>query len=381
MFEEVHESYRETVRRFIQEEVTPNLDRWEADETIDASFYLAAIKAGIYGLGIPEEFGGPGVTDYRFRVVVAQEFARARATAVGLSLATQDDMFLHYLDDLATDEQLARWMPRIASGELIGATAMTEPGAGSDLRGMTTTATRDGDDWILNGSKTFITHGIRADLVLVAARTGDRFSLFMLERGMPGFERGRQLKKLGLHVQDTGELFFHDVRVPAANLLGTENDGLRQLMAHLERERLVSTVSVTADMRAVYDLTVDYVVQRKAFGQTVADFQVNRFKLAEMETEIELAEALVERQTLAMNSGTLDAVAAAKGKWWTTELQKKVIDTCVQLHGGYGYMLEYPVTRAFADARIQTIYGGTTEIMKDLISKRIVKTAKQRLGV
>ncbi len=286
-----------------------------------------------------------------------------------------NDIVAPYLTSLATPEQQQRWLPGFAAGDLIGAIAMSEPGAGSDLAGVRTHAEReDGDDWILSGSKTFISSGINADLVIVVTRTdptaGHRgFSLLVVERDMPGFTRGRNLEKIGQKSQDTAELFFDQVRVPAANVLGQEGRGFYHLMHNLPAERLSIAVSAVAGARAVFDETVTYAKNRTAFGQPIGAFQHNRFVLAELDTELDLARTYVDRCLEGTVTGDLTAVEAAKAKWWTTELQKRVVDACVQLHGGYGYMLEYPVARAYLDARVQTIYGGTTEIMKEIIGR------------
>ncbi|EHB56500.1 Long-chain-acyl-CoA dehydrogenase [Mycolicibacterium rhodesiae JS60] len=378
IYDESHELYRQTVREFIVREVTPNYEAWESAGMIDRRVFKAGCAAGIYGLEIPERFGGSAVSDYRYRSVVCEEMARARATSVSISFTNQDDLILYYLLDLGTEEQLRRWIPGMASGDLIGALAMTEPGAGSDLRGMRSTATRDGDDWILNGQKTFITHALSADIVIVAARTestGERsgLSLFIVEDGMEGFSRGRKLDKVGLRSQDTGELFFDNVRLPASHLLGSEGRGLNHMMSHLPRERLGTSITAVAEARAILDLTLKYCFERQAFGQYIGDFQANRFSLAEMATELDIAETYIDKQLLDYNAGRLTPVDAAKGKWWTTELQKRVVDQCVQLHGGYGYMMEYPVARAYVDTRIQTIYGGTTEIMKEIIGRDLAR--------
>jgi alkylation response protein AidB-like acyl-CoA dehydrogenase len=306
--------------------------------------------------------------------VLAAEVTRVGASGLGFTL--HNDVVAPYLTDLCTDEQKARWLPGFVSGELITAIAMSEPGAGSDLQGLKTTARRDGDDWVLNGSKTFITNGILSDLVLVVARTdpeaGARgFSLLAVERGMPGFERGRKLDKVGLRAQDTAELFFEDVRVPAANLVGTEGHGFFHLMNNLPQERLSIAAVAVAASRIVLDLTVQYCKDRQAFGRKIGSFQHNRFVLAEMETEVSIAEVFLEKAILEHNAGRFTVEDAAKAKWWTTELQKRVVDQCVQLHGGYGYMLEYPVAKAFLDSRVQTIYGGTTEIMKEIIGRSL----------
>jgi len=373
-----HEAYRETVREFVAREVVPHHDRWEEERWIDRDVYIEAAKNGIYGLEIPEAYGGAGVHDYRFRMVAAEEIAKAHVLSFALTVSLQDDLVLHYLLDLTNEEQKQRWLPGFASGELIGALAMTEPGTGSDLRGISTQAVRDGDDWILNGSKTFISSGIMADVIIVAAKTnpdgGSRsLSLLVVEAGMPGFERGRKLDKIGLPAQDTAELFFDNVRVPASNLIGVEGHGLQHLMSHLARERLGVSVKAIANCQAVFEETRRYVQEREAYGRPISELQHIRFELAEMSTEIDIAQTYVDQSVLAYNKGTLSPVDAAKGKWWVSELQKRVMDTCLQLHGGYGYMKEYPVARAYMDTRVQTIYGGTTAVMKEIIGRDLVK--------
>ncbi|MFC9518635.1 acyl-CoA dehydrogenase family protein [Nocardiaceae bacterium NPDC056970] len=375
-FEEDHEAYRETVREFLSREIEPHYERWEADRLIDRSAWLAAGKSGIVGIAVPEEFGGSGVADYRFRHVVAEEIARTATTSLGAGLSLQDDIVLPYFVNLGTVEQKQRWLPGMATGELIGAIAMTEPGAGSDLQGIRTSAVRDGDEWVINGQKTFITSGIHADVVIVVCRTdadaGSRgYSLIVVERGTPGFSRGRKLHKVGLAAQDTAELVFEDVRVPAGNLLGTEGRGFIHLMENLPTERLSIAVHAITAARAAYTWTKDYAFERRAFGRPIGDLQNTRFELAEMLTEIEVTESHIDRCVLALNAGELTAVDASKAKWWASELQKRVVDRCVQLHGGYGYMMEYPIGRAYVDSRIQTIYGGTTEIMKEIIGRDI----------
>ena len=373
-----HEAYRDTVREFLAREVVPFQHDWDRQHMIDRAVFARAAKAGIYGLQIDERFGGAAEHDYRYRMVVCEELAKVFAFSFGLTVSLQDDLVLHYLLDLTDEEQKQRWLPGFASGELIGALAMTEPGAGSDLKGIRSSARRDGDRWILNGQKTFISSGIMADVVVVAVRTdpagGSRaLSLIVVERGTPGFERGRQLEKIGLPAQDTAELFFRDAVVPAANLLGEEGRGLHYLMSHLPRERLGVTAKAIANTRAVFDHTVEYCRERMAFGQPLTGQQHIRFELAEMATQIDIAEAYADKSVLAFNAGELSAVDAAKGKWYISELQKSVIDRCLQLHGGYGYMTEYPVARAFLDTRVQTIYGGTTEIMKEIIGREIAR--------
>ncbi|WP_226350399.1 acyl-CoA dehydrogenase family protein [Pseudonocardia sp. ICBG601] len=378
LYTDDHEQYRATVREFLAREVEPHYLDWERAHAIDPAVFRTAAEQGVYALSVPEEFGGAGETDYRYRMVVNEEVARVGATSFGMTLGLQDDLVLAYLLDLTTDEQKKRWLAPFARGEMLGALAMTEPGTGSDLQGIRTSARRDGDGdgWVLDGSKTFISSALSADFVIVAARTdpeaGSRgFSLFVVERDMYGFRRGRRLEKVGLHAQDTGELFFDSVRLPAENLIGTEGHGLMHLMSHLPQERLGLISSAVTAARAVYEHTARYCFERQAFGQAIGDFQNSRFVLAEMETELEVAESWTDRAVLAFNRGELTPVEAAKGKWYLTELQKRITDRCVQLHGGYGFMLEYPVARAFADGRIQTIYGGTTEIMKEIVGRDI----------
>jgi alkylation response protein AidB-like acyl-CoA dehydrogenase len=380
LFTADHEDYRQVVRTFLAREVTPHFARWEEDRLIPREVWLAAGRQGIIGLPVPEEFGGGGQPDYRYRVVVAEEIARAAATSLGSGFSLQDDIVTPYLLDLGTPGQRRRWLPGLADGSVIGAIAMTEPGTGSDLRGIRAHAVRDGDGWRLTGQKTFITNGIQSDLVIVVARTdvspsaGSRaHSLLLVERDMPGFTRGRKLDKVGLHGQDTAELFFDDVRIPASNLLGTEGRGLAHLMERLPRERLSIAVVAITSADAVFRLTRDYCFDRSAFGTRIGDFQNTRFVLAEIATELDVTRAYLDKAVLALNAGRLTAVDAAKAKWWATELQRRVVDRCVQLHGGYGYMLEYPVARAFVDSRVQTIYGGTTEIMKEIIGRDLAR--------
>jgi len=371
-YEADHEVYRETVREFLAREVVPHQRDWDEARWIDRSVYARAVKAGIYGLQIDERFGGSGEPDYRYRMVVCEEIARINALSFGLTVSLQDDLVLHYLLDLTSEQQKQRWLPAFACGEILGALAMTEPSAGSDLRGLRTTARRDGDHWILNGQKTFISSGLMADVVVVAARTGEgssALSLFVVERDTPGFERGPKLDKIGLPGQDTAELFFNDARVPHANLIGEKGRGLQHLMSHLPRERLGVTAKAIATTAAIFEQTVQYCRDRHAFGAPLTAKQHVRFELAEMATQIDVARAYVDKSVMAYNVGQLTPVDAAKGKWYVTELQKSVLDRCLQLHGGYGYMTEYPVARAYLDTRIQTIYGGTTEIMKEIIGR------------
>ncbi|HEX5347978.1 MAG TPA: acyl-CoA dehydrogenase family protein [Pseudonocardiaceae bacterium] len=376
LFEAEHEAFRDSVRTFLAKEVTPHLTAWEADGIVPRELFITAGAAGFLGMAIPEEFGGGGVVDFRFNAVLDEEIMYAGAAGAGLGLSLHNDICLPYFLDLATEEQQRRWLPGIASGELITAIAMTEPGMGSDLAGMATTAHRHVGHYLVNGSKTFITNGINADLVIVAVKTDPAqrhqgMSLLVVERGMVGFERGRKLVKLGQHAQDTAELFFRDVRVPVDNLLGTPGRGFVHLVDRLPQERLSMAVAAVAAARAALDLTLAYVKDRKAFGQPIGTFQNTRFRLAEMATEIDIAQTFTDRCIEALNEGELTVVDAAKAKWWCTELQGRVVDGCVQLHGGYGYMLEYPIARAFADARVTRIYGGTTEIMKEVIGRSL----------
>ncbi|MDM7488385.1 acyl-CoA dehydrogenase family protein [Rhodococcus sp. CSLK01-03] len=378
LFEHDHELFRDSVRSFVDKHVVPNLEKWDADRLIDRETWLAAGKQGLLGLSVPEQYGGPGEIDYRFRVVIQSEIARVGASALQSGFSTNDDIVLNYLLRHATDEQKQRWLPGFVTGETIGAIAMSEPAAGSDLRGITTTAVREGDHWVLNGSKTFITSGILADLVIVFAKTdpaaGSRgFSLFVVEDGTPGFSRGRKLDKVGLHAQDTAELFFEDVRVPAENILGELGQGFGYLMQSLPLERLGIGIAAQVSAEAVMSWTLDYVKERTAFGKRIGEFQGMGFTLAELQTAVEVSRAYIDRCVREYNNGTLSAVDASKAKLWATELQGRVIDAGLQFHGGYGYMMEYPVAKAFIDARIQRIYGGTNEIMKEIIHRDLMK--------
>ena len=376
LFEAEHEAFRESVRAFLRKEVTPHLPAWDAQGIVPRQLYTAAGAAGLLGMAIPEEFGGGGVSDFRFNAVLGEEIMRAGAAGAGLGLSLHNDICLPYFLDLATDEQRQRWLPGIASGALITAIAMTEPGMGSDLAGIATTAVYKSDHYLVNGSKTFISSGINADLVITAVKTepGQQhagMSLLVVERGMAGFERGRNLAKLGQHAQDTAELFFRDVHVPAANLLGTPGAGFTYLVDRLPQERLSMAVSAVAGARAALELTLAYVKDRTAFGQPIGSFQNTKFQLAEMATEIDIAQTFTDRCIEALNDGELTVADAAKAKWWCTELQGRVLDSCLQLHGGYGYMIEHPIARAFVDARVTRIYGGTTEIMKEVVGRSL----------
>ncbi len=372
IFEDEHEMFREAVRRFVANEIAPFHEQWEHDGQVDREIWTKAGALGFLCMDAPEKYGGSGERDFRYNAIVTEELTRAGASGVGYGLHNDVNMpyFLHY----ATTEQLDRWLPGMVAGELITAIAMSEPGAGSDLAGIGTTAVRDGDHYVLNGQKTFITNGIHSDLVIVVAKTDPNaghsgISLLVVERGMVGFERGRNLDKIGLKAQDTAELFFDKVRVPVENLLGEEGKGFYQLMQQLPQERLSVAVIAVAACEAALAMTVDYCRERMAFGQPIGKFQNSRFKLAEMKTEVEVARVFVDRCIMELNAGELTAVEAAMAKWWTTELQKQVVDQCLQLHGGYGYMTEYPIAKFYLDARVQTIYAGTTEIMKEIIGR------------
>ncbi|WP_328375587.1 acyl-CoA dehydrogenase family protein [Micromonospora zamorensis] len=371
IFSDDHLAFTELVRAFIDKEIAPHHDRWEADGIVDRGLWRAAGAAGLLGFSVDERYGGGGVTDRRFSAVLTEELARAGAS--GPAFGLHNDIIGPYLTDLTNDEQKQRWLPGFCSGDIITAIAMSEPGAGSDLQGITTTAVRDGDTYVLNGQKTFISNGILADLVIVVARTdpGARhrgISLLVVERGMDGFERGRNLDKIGQKAQDTAELFFADVRVPAANLLGVEGQGFAYLMRNLPFERLSIAVAALAGAETVFEQTLAYCKQREAFGRPIGSFQHNRFVLAELATELHLGRVFVDQ---CLVEPALTAETAAMAKWWCTELQHRTVDRCLQLHGGYGYMREYPVAKAYLDARVQTIYGGTTEIMKEVIGRSL----------
>jgi alkylation response protein AidB-like acyl-CoA dehydrogenase len=376
IFEPEHDTYRESVRRFWNEEAVPHFERWEREGLTDRALFAKAAEKGLLAMAVPEAFGGAGEPDFRLNQIVGEEAAMAGVTGAGLAITLHNDICLPYFLEYCTDEQKDRWLPGIASGELITAIAMTEPGIGSDLASMTTSARRDDGHYLVNGSKTFITNGINADLVITAVKTDPSerhrgVSLVVVERGMDGFERGRNLEKIGMHSQDTSELFFNDVRVPVENRLGEEGQGFRYLTRNLAQERLSIAIAGVAAARAALGWTLDYVKERQAFGSPVGSFQNSRFVLAEIKTEVELATAFTDRAVLALNDGELSPEDAAMAKWWCTEMQGRVVDRCVQLHGGYGYMLEYPIARAYADARVTRIYGGTTEIMKEIVGRSL----------
>ncbi|MBR8745262.1 acyl-CoA dehydrogenase family protein [Nocardiopsis sp. MG754419] len=372
VYDPEHETFREAVRVFLDREVLPHRERWEEAGAVDREAWRAAGRQGFLGMAVPEEFGGGGEPDFRFSAIVAEELAATGSS--GLALGLHNDIVGPYLTALATDEQKARWLPGFCSGDLVTAIAMTEPGAGSDLQGIRTRAEDRGDHFLLDGAKTFISNGVLADLIVVVARTGSEggahgLSLLVVERGMPGFERGRNLDKIGQHAQDTAELFFDGVRVPRENLLGDLDGGFGHLMSHLPQERLAIAIASARGAERLVELTTDYVREREAFGRRLASLQHVRFEIAEMVAECTLVRSFVDRCIKAHGRGELDAAHASMAKWQATELHNRVADRCLQLHGGYGYMREYPVARAFVDGRVQTIYGGTTEIMKEIVGR------------
>jgi len=374
LFADEHHAFRETCRTYFAKHAVPNNERWAKEGIVDREAWREAGRQGLLGFAVDEKYGGGGASDFRFNVVLGEEQIRAQAT--GLGFPVHVDLILPYLERLATEEQKERWLPGYCTGDIITAIAMTEPGTGSDLQSIKTTAIRDGGYYVLNGQKTFITNGIHSDLVIVAAKTDPAqgaggLSLIAVERDTPGFERGRNLDKIGLKAQDTAELYFADARVPAENLLGEEGQGFVYLMQNLVRERMTIAVAAVAAAEAVLELTMEYCKSRTAFGRPIGTFQHNRFLLAELATEVTIARTFIDRCIEDHNAETLDIPTAAMAKWWTTELQTKVVDRCLQLHGGYGYMSEYPIAQAFIDSRVQTIYGGTTEIMKEIVGRSL----------
>ena len=371
LFTSDHTLFRDSVRRFIENEVIPHHEKWEDQGYVDRDIWLKAGQLGFLCTSMPEEYGG-AAADRLYAVIIMEEVSRANASGLGFGL--HSEIVAPYLLHYGSAGQKARFLPKMATGEMITAIAMSEPAAGSDLQGIKTTAIRQGDHYVLNGSKTFITNGWHADLVIVVAKTNPAAgakgtSLVLVERGMPGFEKGKRLKKVGLKAQDTSELFFDNVKVPAANLLGNENEGFIYLMTELPWERMQIAIQGIANAQAAIDWTVDFVKDRKVFGTTVGAFQNTRFKLAEMQTEVQIARVFVDKCIELLMENKLDTATASMAKYWCSDLQCKVIDECLQLHGGYGYMWEYPIARAYADARVQRIYGGTNEIMKEVITR------------
>ncbi len=371
-FDEEHRIFRDSVRKFIDREMLPFLEDWEKAGHTPRELWRKAGEQGFLCMDVPDTFGGLGLDDYRYSMIVAEEMTRTGGAASGFLVHT--DMVAPYIIRHGTEDQKRRYLPGMVSGECIGAVAMTEPGTGSDLAAIQTIAAPKGDHYLLNGQKTFITNGAQCDMVIVAAKTApeqrhEGVSLFLVDRGMDGFETGRILAKMGLHAQDTAELFFRDVRVPRENLIGREGEGFLYLMQGLPRERLTIAVSAVASAAYLLEITTEYCRQRTAFGRPIGAFQHNRFTLATIKTEVEIGRAFIEHCVTLHNAGELSAEKAAMAKWWTTEMQVRTVDACVQLHGGYGYMMEYPVARAYVDSRAQTIYGGTTEIMKEIIGR------------
>jgi len=374
LFQDVHEDFRSSFRTFLEREVVGDEGRygeWERAGIVPREVFARAGAGGFLGMSVPERYGGAGADDFRFNLIVGEEAQRAGVSSFGLGITLQNDICLPYFLTYCSDAQRERWLPRITCGALITAIAMSEPGMGSDLAAMSTRARREGDRYVLDGAKTFITNGINADLVIVAAKTDPRerhrgISLLVVERGMDGFTRGRNLEKIGQH-----GLFFAGVHVPVENLLGEEGEGFRYLVSNLPQERLSIAASAVAAAEAALSWTLAYVRERRAFGQPIGSFQSSRFTLAEVRTELDIARAYIDRCVQELDAGELTAEDAAMAKWWCTDLQGRVIDRCLQLHGGYGYMLEYPIARAYADARVTRIYGGSNEIMKEIIGRSL----------
>ena len=367
-----HIMFRDSVREFIKRDIAPYHEQWEKDEIVPRDIWLKAGENGFLCMDVPEEYGGMGIDDYRYLAIFAEELAAGGVHGPGYGIT--NELVVPYMMAFANPEQKERWLPKMASGEYITALAMSEPNAGSDLQSAQTSAVRDGDHYILNGQKTFITNGILSDLVIVYCKTtpGARArgtSLLVVERGMEGFERGRNLEKIGLHAQDTAELFFNDVKVPVENLLGKEGQGFYYLMHNLPQERLTIAVGCVAAAEAALEHTIKYCQERTAFGRPIGKFQNSRFKLAEMKTELQIARVYIDHCIMLQCEKKLTAEEAAMAKWWCSDPAKRVVDQCVQLHGGYGYMLEYPIAKFYLDIRVNPIYGGTNEIMKEIIGR------------
>lgn len=378
IFDESHDEFRDLVRRFVEREVTPNIEAWSAAGRVDRSFFRKAAETGLIGITAPEEYGGGGVEDFRFNAIIIEEFARAGATDVSMSIDGENDLVAPYFINFGTAEQNERWLAPMIAGEKVGAIALTEPGTGSDLAAITTTALPDGDHFVVNGAKTFISNGILADFFIVAVRTDPDagrkgISLLIVDAETPGFTRTGPLKKIGLSAQDTAELSFADVRVPRENILGAQGNGFTDMRRNLAVERLSIAVTSMARMRATFEQALAYSTARKAFGERIADFQANRFYLAELATEIEVTQTFIDRCILDASGHELDEVTAAMAKWWATELHQRVIQRALQLHGGYGFMREYAVAQDYLDSRVATIFGGTTEIMKEIIGRRLTR--------
>ena len=375
LFDDVHNDYRESFRSFLKAEVVPHHEQWQEDHIVSRDLFTKAAEYGFLAMAVEEEYGGSGVDDWRFNAVLSEEAAYAGVQSSWMGPDVHNNLGLPYLRAACNEEQKQRWYPGAASGEKILALAMTEPGTGSDLSAITTRAKKDGDDWIINGGKTFISNGINADLVVTAVRTGDDphrgLSMFVIERGMEGFERGNQIHKRGQHANDTAELFFNDCRVPAENLLGEEGTGFAQLMAHLIPERLGLAVSSIACCEAALDMTLEYVKERKAFGRPIGTFQNSRFVLADLHTKITITRTFMDSVVQKYVDGTCTVPEAAMAKYWTTDLLSEVTDACVQLFGGYGYTTEYKISEMWVDSRVNRIYAGTNEIMKELVGRSL----------
>jgi alkylation response protein AidB-like acyl-CoA dehydrogenase len=379
LFEDLHEDFRASFRTFLEREVIGDEGRygeWERAGIVPREVFALAGAGGFLGMAVPEAYGGAGADDFRLNLVIGEEIQRAGVGSVGLGMSVHTDICVPYFLSYCSEPQRERWLGGIASGELIAAIAMTEPGIGSDLAAMSTSARREDDHYVVNGSKTFITNGIHADLVILAVKTDPSerhsgISLMVVERGMEGFERGRNLEKIGQHAQDTAELSFSDVRVPVENLLGQEGEGFRYLVSNLPQERLSIAATAVAAAEAALGWTLAYVRERQAFGQPIGSFQNSRFTLAELHGETQIARTFVDQCAQALNAGELTPEDAATAKWWCTDLQGRVVDRCLQLFGGYGYMLEYPIARAFVDARVTRIYGGANEIMKEIVGRSL----------
>ncbi|AOG00653.1 MAG: acyl-CoA dehydrogenase family protein [Blastomonas sp.] len=373
IFEPEHEQFRDSVRKFMQTEIGPHADRWRKAGQVDREAYLKAGANGFLCTWADEAYGGAGIDDFRFEQIIIEE--NMRHGDIGFYINLHNDLVAPYIATLGNEEQKARFMPDIVSGETILAVAMTEPSTGSDLAGMKTNAVDMGDHWLLNGSKTYISNGILSDVVVVAARTDPQarhgLGLFVVERGMPGFERGRRLEKMGLKSQDTAELFFNDVKVPKANVLGEPTMGFKYLARFLAPERLVAAIGFMANTQVAFDLTLDYVKERKAFGRPIGTFQNSRFVMAEMKAQIDALQCYVDQSVLLLNDDALSAEDASAAKLLTSELEAKVMDACVQLHGGAGFMEEYRICRMYQDARISRIFAGTSEIMKEIIGRSL----------
>ncbi|RAU46978.1 MULTISPECIES: acyl-CoA dehydrogenase family protein [unclassified Pseudomonas] len=373
LFSPEHELFRDSVRKFLEQQAAPFHAQWEKQGHVERSLWNRAGEQGMLCSHLPEEYGGMAA-DFLYTTVVIEEIYRLGLTGIGFSL--HSDIVAPYILHYGDEALKRKYLPRMVSGELVSAIAMTEPGAGSDLQGVKTTAVLQGDEYVINGSKTFITNGFLADLVIVVAKTDPKAgakgtSLFLVEAGTPGFEKGKRLEKVGMKAQDTSELFFQDVRVPKENLLGQAGMGFAYLMQELPQERLTVAIGAIASAEAALQWTLDYTRERKAFGQAIADFQNTRFKLAEIATEVQIGRVFIDRCLALHLEGKLDVPTAAMAKYWATDLQCKVLDECVQLHGGYGFMWEYPIARAWADARVQRIYAGTNEIMKEIIARSL----------